>query len=241
MEGREETRVRISDAVPLFLNYLVIRKGRAESTIITYRSMLGLFVKFIGDIEISQMTIRVIDRYADSLKLKPRALANRLKPVRSFVSFLYAKNYTNIRAEAIDIPKLQETEANFLDYEEQRAMMAACGNQQERAIVLVLLRSGLRISELIGLEVSDVFERSIVVHRGKGGKTRVAFMTEEASDALTVYVGDRTSGLIFKLSRQYVHRLIVQVAVRAKINKRVSPHTLRHTFATNMLRAGGGR
>jgi len=234
----------LRDAVDDFLNYQRNRKSRAETTITTYRSMLGFFVSFAGNIRVEQITVRLIDCYADSLHLKPKSLKNRLTAVRSLIAWLYSRNYIDIRPQSVDIPCVPETEANFLDYNEQHALVEACCDTRERALVLLLLRSGLRISEAMALRRDDVFERSIVVRHGKGDKPRLGFLTEEAAQALDHYLQESESDYCFSselgkpLSRQYAHRMIVTVADRAGIKKSVHPHTLRHTFATNMLRAG---
>ena len=238
----------LSEAVAMFLDWQQNRKSRAESTIITYRSMLGFFLKFTGDIMVSEIDIHIIDSYALSLPIgmKPKSIKGRLTAVRSLISFLYSRNYINLRPEAIDIPKVESEEANFLDYDEQRSLIKACKDARELAIIQVLIRSGLRISELINLKNGDIFERSVLVRKGKGDKPRVSFLTAEAERALKKYKNnsDNEDEFLFinqynnQISRQYIHRIIVTIAKRAGINKKVSPHTLRHTFATNMLRAG---
>jgi len=235
----------LSESISLFLEYQERRKGRTAATITTYRSLLGLFYRFIGECEISALSVRKIDEYADNLAdLKPRSVKNRLCVVRSLVAWLYAKGLTDMRPQAIDLPVFEDTEANFLDYDEQRDLIAATQNNRERAIILLLLRSGLRISELCDLRRDDIFERSVVVRNGKGSKARVTFIDLETERVLCDYwrerpsqyaVCDRVGG---DLSRQFAHRVIVTVARRAGLKKSVTPHTLRHTFATNMLRAG---
>ena len=237
----------LSEAIVVFLNYQQTRKSRSDSTITTYRSMLGLFMSYVGDINITDLTVQAIDKYADSLVgLKPKSIKNRLTAVRSLVSYLYAKDHITIKPEAIDIPTCKDSEANFLDYDEQKMMVAACNDKRELAIVKLLLRSGLRISELINLNIDDVFERSILVRKGKGDKARVAFITEDAEAALLDYraaIGQKLVPCFVnrygdRLSRQSAHKIIVKIAERSGIKKNISPHTLRHTFATNMLRAG---
>lgn len=241
--------MNISEAIEQFLTYQKTRRGRTETTIITYRSMLGLFANSVGDIAVSCITLEMIDQYADKLQtggLKPKSIKNRLTAIRSFIAYLYSRSYVNIRPQAIDIPITKEIEANFLDFDEQNALISACTSQRDRAIVLLIIRSGLRVSELIDLRSDDIFDRSVVVRCGKGQKPRVTFITEDADEAVRLYHDSfkklpewcfpAQSGE--KLSRQYVHRIIVTAATSAGIKKKVSPHTLRHTFATNMLRSG---
>lgn len=228
----------ISEVVEQFLTYQQLRKSRTESTIITYRSMLRFFVEFTNNITIDELNIGLIDSYAASINLVGRGLKNRLTAVRSLIKFMYSKDLTNIRPEAVDIPRIEETEANFLDYDEQKALINACKTEYEKAVILMLLRSGLRVAELIDLQRDDVFERSVLVRNGKGRKSRVTFITKEVEVALDNFIGDRNPRLIFDFTRQHIYNTVVCVSKRANIRKKVSPHTLRHTFATNMLRAG---
>lgn len=237
----------LSQATAKFLDYLHSRKGRSATTIDTYRSAISLFIKYAGDIPVSDLTVTMIDEYAETLgKYKPKTLRNRLTPIRSLIAYLYAKDIINIRKESIDLPTVVEIEANFLDDDEQRRLIEACSCIRDRALILCLIRSGLRVSELIDAHKDDMFDRSLVVRRGKGGKPRITFITEDADKAIREYHKslkyDQTylfpSEKGTKISRQYIHRIIVTTARRAGITKKVSPHTLRHTFATNLLRAG---
>lgn len=166
--------------------------------------------------------------------------------IRSFIKFLYAKNLIDIRPEAIEIPKTVEVEANFLDGEEQCALVKSAKNLRDRALIMTILSSGLRASEILSLKSDDLYERSLIVSRGKGGKARVTFIDPATEVAISEYHHKREIDSIFiftnsfgkPLSRQYLSRMISETALRAGIKKRVSAHTLRHSFATNMLRRG---
>lgn len=249
--------LKLSEAIDKFLDYQQVRKGRTVDTINTYRSALGQFLRYTGDIELSHLTIDIIDSYADTLAFcKPKTLKNKLTPIRSFLAYMYSRNHINIRAERVDLPQVKELEANFLDHEEQQRLLQACdhhanrnthASERERAIISFLIASGLRVSEFINLRVEDVYHRSVLVRNGKGGKTRTSYITPEVEAYLIAYqatITDEGPFWLFpnedggRLSRQYIAKLIAQVAKRAGIKKKVSPHTLRHTFATNLLMAG---
>lgn len=239
----------LSEAIEAFLVYLQHRKNRTDATIDTYRSALGLFMQHSGDILLEQLTPSLVDSYADYLiqfNYASKTYRNRLTPIRSMVKHFYSKNLIDMRPESIDLPQLEETEANFLTHEEQLKMVHYCRDLREKAIVLVLIRTGVRVSELINLLTEDLFDRSLIVRKGKGKKSRITFISEDAEKALSRY----HSSLNFEskylicgktgkmLSRQYVNRLIVQIAERANIKKKVTPHTMRHTCATNLLHSG---
>lgn len=111
---------------------------------------------------------------------------------------------------------------------------------------MTILSSGLRASEILNLKEDDLYRRSLIVSRGKGGKPRVTFIDPLTEKSIREYHHKREVDSVFvftnsfgkPLSRQYLSRMISETALRAGIKKRVSAHTLRHSFATNMLRKG---
>ena len=236
----------VSDAIEKFLEYQKVRKGRAQSTIDTYRSALGMFMQHTGETRLSDINISTIDQYADSLDVSSKTLKNRLSPIRSFIRYLYSKELINIRPESIDLPQVKEIEANFLSPEEQEELINLCKDDRERALILLLLRSGVRVSELINIRTDDLYDGSIVVRRGKGGKPRVTFITPDAENAVRKYQDTFAVKPVYlmcgmtgeRMSRQLAHRIVTRVADRTSIQKTISPHTLRHTFATNLLQKG---
>lgn len=239
----------ISVLVEEWLIYIQHRKRRTDSTITTYRSVLGFFIDFAKDCKVSDLTVTMVDKYATSLlsqNLAPKTYRNRIIPIRSFVSYLFSKDYSNIHPDKIDTPPDPETEANFLTIEELDAMLRACKNMKERTLILFLANSGLRVSELVNLKCDDIYNRSVIVRLGKGKKSRVTFINHETDEAVKLYHRslDVDSAYVFPnkfgntISRQYVTRLISVISQRAHIKKEVSAHTMRHTFATSMLMKG---
>lgn len=238
----------LSIQIDSFINYKLNRLGSSRATEVTYRSILADFLECVGDVKVSDLSIQVIDDYANKMLLrgyKTKTLHNKLATVRSFVRWLYARDMTNLRPERIDLPRIIETEANFLTPEEQRQLLDAIEHPRDRAIVHALLASGLRISELTDLMYDDVQEKSVLVKNGKGGKARITFITPECRKDLDAYLTTKKRTEYFftnnqkrQLSRQYVARIVTEYAKASGIEKHVSPHTLRHSFATNMLRKG---
>lgn len=240
--------LRLEQAAQDFIEYKVFRRGSTKSTEITYASAMRLFIAGVAISTVDELTLDVIDSYITDLgkqNFKPKTFKNKVCILRSFIRYLYSKNLTDIRPESIDLPKIQEQEANFLNADEQNELIWACLTARERAIVLTMLSSGLRVSELAELRTDDIFERSIVVRCGKGRKPRVTFITQECDAAIRLYLKTkRKTTYLFtnqsgeKLSRQYLFRTIKDVASRTCIEKKISPHTLRHSFATNLLWRG---
>lgn len=193
--------------------------------------------------------ICILDNFIDTLSLKsykPKTIKNKIVVIRSFIKFLYSKNLIDIRPEAIEIPRTVEVEANFLDEEEQFALIKSARNLRDKALIMTILSSGLRASEILNLKEDDLYRRSLIVSRGKGGKPRVTFIDPLTEKSIREYHHKREVDSVFvftnsfgkPLSRQYLSRMISETALRAGIKKRVSAHTLRHSFATNMLRKG---
>lgn len=224
--------------------------GKAtDTTKITYVSILEDFIKSIDAHVVEDLNILVIDNFIDTLSLKsykPKTIKNKIVVIRSFIKFLYSKNLIDIRPEAIEIPRTVEVEANFLDEEEQLALIKSARNLRDKALIMTILSSGLRASEILNLKEDDLYRRSLIVSRGKGGKPRVTFIDPLTEKSIREYHHKREVDSVFvftnsfgkPLSRQYLSRMISETALRAGIKKRVSAHTLRHSFATNMLRKG---
>lgn len=224
--------------------------GKATNTTkATYICILEDFIKSIKADTVSDLDILMIDNFIDTLSLKsykPKTIKNKIVVIRSFIKFLYSKNLIDIRPEAIEIPRTVEVEANFLDEEEQFALIKSARNLRDKALIMTILSSGLRASEILNLKEDDLYRRSLIVSRGKGGKPRVTFIDPLTEKSIREYHHKREVDSIFvftnsfgkPLSRQYLSRMISETAIRAGIKKRVSAHTLRHSFATNMLRKG---
>lgn len=224
--------------------------GKATNTTkATYICILEDFIKSIKADTVSNLDILTIDNFIDTLSLKnykPKTIKNKVVVIRSFIKFLYSKNLIDIRPEAIEIPRTVEVEANFLDEEEQFALIKSARNLRDKALIMTILSSGLRASEILNLKEDDLYRRSLIVSRGKGGKPRVTFIDPLTEKFIREYHHKREVDSVFvftnsfgkPLSRQYLSRMISETALRAGIKKRVSAHTLRHSFATNMLRKG---
>ena len=141
-----------------------------------------------------------------------------------------------------------------LKAEEVQALIQACGDdrhrspQRNRALIAVMYRCGLRCNEAVCLNLSDFdsHQKCIRVHNGKGGKARVVGIDQRAIDFVTKWLGKRgrEPGVLFctrsgkKLDTRYVRRMVARIAKRAGIEKRVHPHCLRHTHASELAREG---
>lgn len=247
--GQDPALTPISSAVGEFLTFMKFRKGATKTTLITYSSILSDFLHVSGDVPVNTIDALVIDAYANALSLrsyKPKTYRNKLVVVKSFVTFLYNYDRCELKPGSIVLPKERQQEANFLNAKETRCLLSKVKNTRDRAMILVLLTSGLRVSELVNVRLGDLYKRSIAVRNGKGGKQRVTFITPEARTAVDDYldIRGRHPGYLFpnpcgtQLSRVLVARKVSHYAGLCNLDKKVTTHTLRHTFATSMLKKG---
>ena len=167
--------------------------------------------------------------------------------VRSALLFFYnqvlGKGFSSIKT-----PKIQRNAPAVLSKEEVKALLDACVTDKSRLLIESLYSSGLRVSECLNLRVEDIDfdEKVCVVKQGKGKKDRNTLLSENLAQNLKVYLGKHalSSGLIFRnkkgesLSARNAQKIVSNAARRAGISKMVTPHKLRHSFATHLLDAG---
>jgi site-specific recombinase XerD len=185
--------------------------------------------------------------------------------LRTFLKFLAKRDVKTLAAEKIEIGKTPDRQVDFLEYEEVLSLIqAADGNTmralRDRAILELFFSSGLRISELTSLNKSSInLSKEEFSIRGKGSKLRVVFLAPDAKDALSRYLEKRTDmdealfirypkkGLMntavankesLRLTPRTIQRMVKYYAKKAGITKDVHPHTLRHSFATDLLMNG---
>jgi site-specific recombinase XerD len=185
--------------------------------------------------------------------------------LRSFLKFLASRNITSLHPERIELAKTTERELDLIDTNDlTRLLKAPSGNDfqalRDRAILELLFSTGLRVSELCSLSVYDVdFGKDEFSVRGKGGKVRVVFVSDSAKKTLKDYVAKRTdiaskdaiaTDALFvpygsrkslkdnRLTSRSVERIVKRYAIKAGITKKVTPHILRHVYATDLLHNG---
>ena len=252
-----------------FRDYLRFERGLAAATAAAYLSDLGQFVEFAGDRKIGGPEAIESDLLRDFVyELKesgaaPASIRRKISALHTYFGFLQAEGVADSDpSELLDGPKTRRRLPVVLTASEvTRLLEAAEGSDptalRDRAILEVLYAAGLRISELVGLNVRDMdFTEQLVVVVGKGSKERIVPFGSAALRAVTAYVhrarpslmrgrrGLEREGALFlnrrgrRLSRKGVWEIVRRYVALAGIDKRVTPHTLRHTFATHLLEGG---
>lgn len=254
-----------------FLEHLEIELGRSLRTIESYRRTLNAFFVW-GDLRTPEdITADQIRQYRLYLNRKPSGRGGTLKKntqvyqaivLRTFLKYLAKQDIATLAAEKIEVGKTPDRQVDFLEYEEvERLLAAANGGSlkelRDKAILELLFSSGLRVSELTGLNREHVnLDKDEFSIRGKGSKLRIVFISPTAKASLKAYLDKRADvdpalfvaygkkGLVNRKNRERedhrltprsIQRLTKYYAKKAGILKDVHPHTLRHSFATDLL------
>ncbi len=205
-----------------------------------------------------------LNRYVNEAgdELSPITQSYHLIALRSFLAYCSKRSIATLTPEKIELPKVRKKQVSFLSQDETERLIEAVDTNtpqgiRDRAILELLFSSGLRVSELVNLNRDHInLKRGEFMVRGKGQKDRPVFISPEASEWLATYLETRTDpavplfirysgfktgdskGESFRLTPRSVQRLVQQYAKLAGITKKVSPHTLRHSFATDLLMNG---
>ena len=239
-----------------FIRYLQIEKNYSRHTILNYRLDLEDFQNFLRDAPLESIDYLVLRKYLASLKekaLSSRSVARRLSSMRSFFKFLMRDGFIKTNPILIlSSPKIEKHLPQFLTEEEARILIESASGRREpdlrdRAILETFYSTGIRISELVGMSMPDIdFISGVVTVFGKGRKERIVPIGETALAALRAYQAarSRSSEAVFlnkngkRMSDRGV-RYCIEKYIRMTSTKRgISPHTLRHSFATHLLDRG---
>ena len=247
-----------------FLAYLKYEKNASAHTISSYR---GDLAQLAGYLEEKKVTLRGIDNivlrgFLARLHQKNRkktTIGRKLAAVRSFFQFCLKKRWLDDNpAKIVATPKQEKNVPSFLSEEEMAAFLdlplsSRPLDARDRAILELLYATGIRVSELIGINLEEIsFEERLIRVRGKGKKERLIPFGRKAEESLVLYLRARTSLLkgrggenaLFlnyrggRLTPRSVERLVDKYIHLTAINRKISPHSLRHSFASHLLGRG---
>src|SRR5713226_6612844 len=241
-----------------FLQYLRIEKGVAENTIQAYKHDLAMYCEHLGRIDLLKVQAADVSKFLKFLygrKLKPRSATRAFVAVRGLHKFLILDKATKENPTAdIEQPRWWKPLPNVLVLEEVDRLLAAPDTNtpkglRDRAMLEVLYATGLRVSELIGLRLDGInTEVGFVRCMGKGSKERMVPLGASAANAVLAYLQARRvqkpTNYVFlnnrgdKLSRMGFWKILKGYGISAGIKKRLTPHVIRHSFATHLLERG---
>lgn len=255
-----------------FLEYMEIEQNRSQKTIRNYDHYLTRLNDFAGDIQVKDIDAELVRKWRlwlnrlgtnSSDELQKSTQNYHLIALRSFLKYCTKRDLpVAMPADKIELARAQRGQVTFLNQEELVRLFAepkisTLPGLRDRAILELLFSSGLRVSELVGLDKDHInLKRREFTVRGKGQKDRPIFISEGAAHWLQQYIDKRqdtsrvlfarysgrrtvdTSGNYHRLTARSVQRLVARYALLAGITKHVSPHTLRHSFATDLLMNG---
>ena len=252
--------MNINSKIDSFLDYLLIEKKYSINTINSYRNDLNIFREFMPDDlnKINSKKLREYLKYLKDLKLSEKSIAHNITVLRSFYKYLMIEKIVSVNPVAlIELPKIKKTIPNVLSYEEINKLLdikiTDKYSARNKAMLELMYASGLRVSELINVKISDIdLENAIIRTIGKGEKERIIPLGDYAICAIKIYMdGYRESLLINgvndylfinnhgnKMTRVGFFKIIKKLAREKDIKTNFSPHTLRHSFATHLLDAG---
>ena len=238
--------------IDIFLEALSAEKGRSEKTLTSYASDLHLADDAING-GLMGATESDIQHYLSSLPDKASSIARKASALRGFYKFLMLEKIITVNPTAnLELPKRNRALPKFLTVEEIELLISSAGDIRNslrlRAMIELLYASGLRVSELCELPMSGILGNKLLIH-GKGAKERLVPMHDAAIHALNKWIdarGETDSKYVFPTNSKSGHitrdgffKILKKCAVLAGIEpNRVSPHVLRHSFASHLL-AGG--
>jgi len=223
-------------------------QGKSKNTIKTYSSTVKKFLEFIINNGIiitdtksinSSLDKNLVLKFLAELKVKKKLDSNSLRLyVRSLSSFLKFLDNENL-AKQIKAPKVDKRLPKFITYDELNKLLENAENYRDKLIIKFLFYTGVRVSELTKIKKNDIiFEEGFVKVYGKGGKERIVPVPKDLLNELKDYVNKINTENIFPLSSRQAERIIKNIAKKAGISKKVTPHVLRHSLATTLLSRG---
>lgn len=263
MSDNQPEKHSVYDEVYKFLDYLEVEKGVSPKTTENYSLYLERFAQFVDDTALEDIDIKLISKYRlwlsrfisdHNLSLAKTTQGYHLIALREFLRYCAKQDIKTFAAEKIELPKSKRKELETLSVDEVKQMLDVWNKPditslRNKAILEMLFSSGLRVSELTNLDTARVNlkTREFSV-RGKGSKDRIVFVSERAAASIAEYLNLRadanpktplfTSSNNTRLTTRSIQRIVASSALKAGIVKKVTPHTMRHSFATSMLREG---
>lgn len=253
----------IDDLLTDYLNYLEIEKNRSIKTRENYERYMKAFLAFARIKKPDEITNDLVRAFRIDLarkNMKKITQSYYVIALRNFLKYLLRRDIKTLAPEKIELPKISRRDIDVLDYKDLERLLAAPKGSglralRDRAILETLFSTGLRLAELCALDRYLDLERGEISVRGKGDKLRIVFLAESTRKTIKEYLAKRPDAepalfislsktakgsekmpkILGRITPRAVERLVAHHAVAAGIPKRIHPHQLRHSFATDLL------
>ena len=258
--------VKWNESILDYGHYLKIERGLSFHTIQNYIRDVKKLVYFLDEEKISSSPIGIKDEliqkfiYEIAKEISPRSQARIISGLRSYFDYLIFENYRESNpTDLIEAPKIGVKLPDTLSEQEINSLISAIDlskaeGERNRAMLETMYSCGLRVSELIHLKISDLFfDEGFIKIVGKGNKERFVPIHSSAQNYIMLYINEIRTQLTIKkgfedtlflnrrgksLSRQMIFMILKALAIKINLNKKISPHTFRHSFATHLLKNG---
>jgi site-specific recombinase XerD len=250
-----------------FLEHTEIGRGRSLKTIENYDRYLTRFLQFADIKSPKQITDDLVREYRLWLNRQPASKQDTLKKrtqnyymiaLRAFLKYLASRGVESLAPERIELAKVAERHLDLISLDELERLLKAPETDtlqglRDKAMLELLFSTGLRVSELASLSRDLDIDAEEFSVRGKGEKVRVVFISDKAREAVKNYlkkrndledamfvniVGDAKKTAPTRLTTRSIERIVKRYAIKAGISKKVTPHVIRHSFATDLLSNG---
>jgi integrase/recombinase XerD len=244
-----------------FISYIIVEKGLAKNTALAYKADILKFVNFVqkNNLLVENLQHHDITNFlweSKSKGLKPKSVYRLIESLRQFYKFLTLEELSkNNPTIYLTVPKIPQNLPQMLTFDEVINLLNSIGCENEmnirnKAMLELLYATGLRVSELINLRFCDINLQDCFIRvLGKGSKERIVPFGQKAKNFIDIYLTKRKSHLsvtdtVFisrlgkKISRVEFWRQLKNIARNVGISKNITPHTLRHSFATHLLSKG---
>ena len=257
--------IMVKNLINNYLEYLEIEKNRSQATIQNYAHYLKRFLKWSKIEKAKQITPDLVRKYRIHLNrqdLKQITQNYHIIALRGFLGYLAKRDIKTLAPEKIELGKQKQRQVEFLEEDEVNKLLSAPKNKtlsdlRDKSILEVLFSTGLRVSELTSLNKDNInFDKGEFSIRGKGGKIRLVFLSDSARASIQKYLSKRhdLDPALFirheakkkqikqsdlRLGVRSIQRIVKKYSkIAGIIGKQVSPHKLRHSFATDLLQSG---
>lgn len=239
----------VSQAFRLYDQNVLVYAGMKPKTRRNYTTCMNSFIECVGDVPLLVITEETVIVWKTAMYQNGNSnsyIKNNIMLFRKVLEYFRKRGMPVADLRDMELPKVMRRQPTWLEFDEVKLMIEATTNLRDKAIVAMLFSTGCRISELLGLNVEDVEDNDEPIVYGKNDKYRPVYIDRTAREHLDAYLDSRNdrykplfmSGQRRRLGLSRVEQIIHETALRAGIEKNITPHTFRHSTITDYIKNG---